>query len=334
MSRQSRYDVYGIGNALVDLEYEVPDTTLVELSVDRGLMTLIDEARHHALLDALDGLEPRPCGGGSAANTMTAIAQLGGKAFYSCKVADDATGHFFLEDLTGNGVETNLAKGSLDSGHTGKCIVMVTPDAERSMSTFLGITQKLSMAELDEEAARWAAHVYIEGYLVPEPNARAAAIRVREIAEAAGVPTALTLSDVNMVRFFRDGLMDIIGDGLDLVFSNEEEARLMFGASDIEGCVEGLRGTAKRFAITRGARGAVLYDGDRVIEIAADRVDPVDSNGAGDIYAGAFLYGLTRDMPFEACGRLAGEAAKALILQFGARLSQDQMRDVAARVIG
>lgn len=326
-----RFHVYGVGNALVDLEYEVPDALLAELGVDKSLMTLIEEARHHELLARLDGIEGRPCGGGSAANTVVAVAQLGGDAFYSCRVADDETGRFFLEDLHANGVATNLDGGPLGEGHTGKCIIMITPDGERSMSTFLGVTRELSPAALDEAAIRDAAHVYIEGYLVPETEARAAAVRAATVAREASVPVALTLSDVNMVTFFGDGLREIAGEGLDMAFANEEEARAMFGTDGIEDSVEAMKGLARRFAITRSEKGAVLFDGERAIDIPAEHVTPVDATGAGDVYAGAFLHGLTRGMAFETCGELAGAAATKLVTQVGARLSGDELRAIGKR---
>ncbi len=326
-----QYHVYGVGNALVDLEYEVPDSLLGELEIDKGLMTLIEEERHHQLLEKLADLHSRPCGGGSAANTITATAQLGSSAYYSCKVADDVTGAYFLDDLTANGVKTNLDRDSLAHGHTGKCIVMVTPDAERSMNTFLGITREISVSELDEAAIRDSQYVYIEGYLVPESNARAAAVKARQVAQASGVKTSLTLSDANMVNFFKDGLNEIIGDGLDMVFSNEDEARLMFDASSIEECLEGMKSISRQFAMTRGPKGAMVYDGEKLFDIPAKKVHAVDTNGAGDIYAGAFLHGLTNGMSFAECGELAGYAATALVQQMGARLSREQMTEVAKR---
>jgi|GEM_PF-1031302 len=266
------------------------------------------------------------CGGGSAANTITAVAQLGSSAFYSCKVANDKTGEYFLDDLAASGVLTNLSKNTLHEGHTGKCIVLVTPDAERSMNTFLGITREISVAELDETALQNSQYVYIEGYLVPEVNARAAAVKARQVAQAAGVKTALTLSDPNMVNFFKDPLLEIIGDGLDMVFSNEEEARLMFDADSLEDAVTAMKGVARQFAITRGANGALVFDGKQLHEIPAEKITPVDSNGAGDIYAGAFMHGLTNGMAFTTCAELAGAAATTLVQQMGARLNNEQMQ--------
>lgn len=326
-----KFHVYGVGNALVDLEYEIPEALLGELNIDKGLMTLIEEDRHHELLGKLAAIESRPCGGGSAANTIVAAAQLGSSAFYSCKVADDDTGRYFLDDLAANGVQTNLKADQLDAGHTGKCIVLVTPDAQRSMNTYLGITQKISVAELDEAALQASEYVYIEGYLVPEVNARAAAVKACQLAKAQGIKTSLTLSDANMVNFFKDGLLEIIGDGVDMIFSNEDEAKLMFGTDDINDCVTGMKALTKTFAITQGAQGALVFDGDKLHDIPAKKVTALDTNGAGDIYAGAFLYGLSHGMPFAHAGELAGYAATTLIQQMGARLTREQMTAVGAR---
>ncbi len=323
------YDVYGVGNALVDMEFAVSDEALQEFEVDKGLMTLIDEQRHDALMNALSDQHGKRGSGGSAANTVIACAQLGGKTFYSCKVANDETGTFYMNDLAKCGVSSNLTMDNREDGVTGKCIVMITPDAQRSMNSYLGITTGLSVKELDEDAIKNAKIAYIEGYLVPELNARNAAIQVRKIASDAGVKTALTLSDINMVKFFKDGLLEIADGGLDMMFGNEDEAREMFGVDSIEGCVEGMKGLAKQFAITRGEKGATLFDGNKVIDIDAVKVNPVDTNGAGDMYAGAFLYGLTHGLDFEQCGELAGTAAAKLITQFGARMSLADMNEIS-----
>ena len=324
----AEYDVYGVGNALVDMEFEVSDALLTELSVDKGLMTLIDEERHFALLDTLPHGQGKRSSGGSAANTIIATAQLGCNSFYSCKVANDDTGTFYMTDLANCGVSSNLSMDNREDGVTGKCIVLITPDAERSMNSYLGITSKIGVKELDESAIQNARIAYIEGYLVPEPNAREAAIKARQIAQAAGVQTALTLSDINMVKFFKDGLMEIVGDGLDMVFCNEDEAKEMFEVNSLGQCVDHMKNISKQFAITRGADGATLFDGENLIEVAATKVTPIDTNGAGDMYAGAFLYGMTQGMSFAQCGELASAAAGKLITQFGARLPTAEMATI------
>lgn len=324
----AEYDVYGVGNALVDMEFEVSDDTLATLSVEKSLMTLIDEDRHHELLASLSDQQDKRCSGGSAANTVIGCAQLGGKTFYSCKVANDDTGTFYMNDLKDCGVSSNLGLDNREPGVTGKCIVLITPDAQRSMNTYLGITQLISTREVDKNAIAASKIAYIEGYLVPEVAARNAAIEVRKTAVEAGVKTSLTLSDINMVKFFKDGLLEIVGDGLDMAFANIDEAQAMFDTESISECVEGMKGIAKQFAITRGADGAILFDGEKTIEIAAAKVAPVDTTGAGDIYAGSFLYGLTNGLPFAQCGALAGAAATKLVTQFGARLSAEEMQAI------
>jgi len=329
-----KYHVYGVGNALVDMEFEVSEETLSSLGVDKSLMTLIEEDRHHALLAALPVADAKQCSGGSAANTVIATAQLGATSFYSCKVADDATGTFYMKDLNAAGVSSNLTLTNREPGVTGKCIVLITPDAERSMNTFLGVTRQISKRELDAEAIKQSDIVYIEGYLVPEVDARAAAIETRTVAQAAGVQTALTLSDVNMVKFFKDGLEEIIGTGVDLMFCNEEEALMMTGASDFHEVLPALQKLSKRFAVTRGAQGAVLFDGTETLEIPAKSVTPVDANGAGDVYAGTFLYGLTHGMSFGDCGAMAGAAATELVQRFGARLPTESLQAIHQRYQG
>ncbi|MBX2824261.1 MAG: adenosine kinase [Gammaproteobacteria bacterium] len=324
----TKYHVYGVGNALVDIEFDISNEKLQELSVDKRLMTLIELDRHHDLLSQLDGFEGKKCSGGSAANTIIGAAQLGASAFYSCKVANDETGTFYMGDLEASGVDSNLNMDNREDGVTGKCLVLITPDAERSMNTYLGITQKISERELDAEAIANAEYVYIEGYLVPETNARAAAVKAREIAQDAGAKTALTLSDPNMVEYFRDGLLEIAGDRLDLCFCNEAEAKLMFKADDLASAVDGMKTIARQFSITLGSEGALLYDGVETLTVPATKVDVVDTNGAGDIYAGSFLYGLTHGMSFAEAGQLACASASRLVTQHGARLTREQTQEV------
>ena len=194
----------------------------------------------------------------------------------------------------------------------------------------MGITGKISEAELDEQAIRDSQYVYLEGYLVPEESARGAAVKAREIAEAAKVKTAFTLSDPNMVRFFRDQLLEIAGNKLDLLFCNEDEAKLMCESEDLDTCINELKKFAGQIAITLGPKGALLYDGDSKINVPAHEVKALDTNGAGDMYAGAFLYGITHDMDFKAAGELASLASSRLVTHFGPRLPQQDMQNILA----
>ena len=253
----TRYDIYGLGNALVDIECEVTPALLQELDIEKGVMTLIEEAHQHEILGRLNGHPLKRGCGGSAANTVIAVSQFGGSGFYSCKVADDEPGRFYLEDLLRCGVDTNLQHHEPEPGITGKCLVFVTPDADRTMSTFLGITANFSVAELVPEAIAEAQYTYIEGYLVTGPQSQAAAVQARNLAQAAGRKVSLSLSDVNMVKFFKENLLEIIGAGLDFVFANESEAFEMAGTAEIGAAVEHFKTLAKGFAITRGPQGIV-----------------------------------------------------------------------------
>ena len=316
-----KYVAYGIGAALVDTEIKVQDRDLVQMNVDKGIMTLVDEARQAQLLAHLRGHLVKAChaSGGSAGNSMIATAQFGGPTFMSCKVAADRDGDIYLADLEAAGVDHCL-NGSRAVGTTGKCLVLITADAERSMNTYLGISETLSVAELDADAITDSEYVYIEGYLVTSPTGLAAAVRAREIAEAAGVKTALSFSDPGMVEFFREGMARIVGAGLDLVFCNEAEA-LQWGQTDsLPVAIEKLKLSARSFVITRGAEGAITFDGAEQVDIPPHRVHALDSNGAGDMFAGAFLYAITRGEDFATAGRFASLAAGRIVANYGPRL--------------
>lgn len=324
-----RYHVYGVGAALVDTEIEVSDADLDAMAVEKGLMTLVDEPRQARLLAHLQGhlVHSKRASGGSAANTIIAIAQFGGSAFYSCKVADDDNGRFYLQDLRAAGV-AHREDGDHEDGITGKCLVLITPDAERSMNTFLGISATLSEADLSPAAIAASEYVYIEGYLVTSPTGRAAAIRAREIAEQHGVRTSLSFSDPGIVAHFRDGLRDMLGARVDLLFCNRDEALSWAQTDDLDRAVAQLKTIANTFAITLGADGALVYDGTTLHDIAPHAVKAVDTNGAGDMFAGAFLYGITAGRSFAEAGRLASIAAATVVADFGPRLSAQAQRRI------
>jgi sugar/nucleoside kinase (ribokinase family) len=322
-----KYDIYGIGNALVDMEYEVEAADLEKLRIDKGVMTLVDEAHQIEIMQHLAEHHHQKGSGGSAANTMIALSQLGGSAFYSCKVANDALGSFYLDDLVANGVDTNR-HGNKDHGHTGRCLVLVTPDTDRTMVTHLGISGRFSGKELVREAIGESSYYYMEGYLVTEDSARAAAVEGRRIAEGAGVKTAISLSDPNMVKYFKSGLLQMIGGGVDLLFANESEAKGMADADELDTAVDFLKRIAKQFAVTRGPKGALLYDGRELMEIDPVKVDAVDTVGAGDMFAGAFLYGVTQGWDYRRAGNLAAAGAAKLVTSLGPRISAEQTQAV------
>ena len=331
-----RYKVYGIGNALVDTEIQVQDEELESMGVEKGLMTLVDEKRQHDLTNRLRGhlVTANRASGGSAANSMIATARFGGPTFYSCKVASDDNGDFYLADLEAAGVTHNW-NGSRQSGITGRCLVLISPDAERSMNTYLGISETLAQSELDPSAIEQSEYVYIEGYLVTSPTGRNAAIKARELAEAHGVKTALSFSDPGMVEFFRDGMQDMLGaDGVDLLFCNEAEALCWASTDDLQVATEELAKVARSFAITLGARGALLFDGEQQHEVQPYKVDAIDTNGAGDMFAGAFLYALTQGHDFPTAGGFASLAAARVVSRFGPRLSASEHDSLIAEFFG
>lgn len=325
---KKKYNVYGIGNALVDMEFTVDDDFLNTHDVNKGMMTLVDEPTQHRLIKAINHEETIRKSGGSAANTVFAVSQFGGKAFYSCKVADDEFGSFYLKDMDDAGINTNYIRMDREEGITGKCLVMVTEDAERTMNTYLGITTNLSVAEVDEPAIRDSEYVYLEGYLVTSDSALEAMQLTKKTAEENGVKTAITLSDPTIVEAFKDRFQNVIGASVDLLFCNEEEAKVYTGTDNVLDAREALKQDARRFVITQGPNGAIIFDGDTFIDIEPYDVKAVDSNGAGDMFAGAFLYGITHGMGYAGAGKLASLAGSRIVSQFGPRMEWHEVQEL------
>lgn len=318
------YNVYGMGNALVDIEFSVNDKFLNEKSIEKGFMTLVDEERQNTIMEHFknNGGGRIACGG-SAANTVIGLSYFGGKAFYCCKVADDEFGNFYMNDMHTAGVHTNI-HGIMEKGITGKCLVMVSEDAERTMNTYLGISENLSENDLDEDALSRSEYLYIEGYLVTSPTARKAVIKARDFARANGVKVAMTFSDPSMVKYFKDGLGEILGDGVDLLFCNREEAQLWTGCESAEEAAEKLKEIAGSFCLTLGKEGALIYDGSEYVKIAPNPVSAVDTTGAGDLFAGSYMYGITNGLSCKEAGDLASLASSKVVSQFGPRLSKKE----------
>ncbi len=324
----SHYDLYAIGNALVDSEYEVSDAQLQTLGVEKRHMTLIDAERRAHLLAGVHGLHSRRTGGGSAGNTTVALAQLGGKAFYSCRVADDELGAFYHQDLLANGVATNLSHISFPEGQTGICMVMVTPDAERSMSTFLGATADIDHTALQAKDIAKSKVYYMEGYLSASPTGLDAALKGRAMAKEAGVKLATTLSDMSMINFCRPGLEAMVGDDLDYLFCNEEEAQVWSGSTDFDTIVSAMGKLAKVVCLTRGAKGCLVLEGGLQTAVPAASVKAIDTNGAGDMFAGAFLFAVTHGHSHADAARLANASAGTVVSQYGNRLTPEQLQEI------
>jgi len=329
-----KYDVYGIGNAIVDIVTEVEHDFFEKNNIEKGVMTLVDDKRQFELMKAIDMKKSKMSGGGSAGNTVVAINQFGGKSFYSCLVAKDDLGKFFLEDIKRNGVDTNLTYENCPPGHSGRCLVMTTPDAHRTMNTFLGVSSFLSPEHLDEDAIKNSEYVYLEGYLVASPKGLEAMKAARKIAERNKVSIALTFSDPSMVKYFSKQMQEIVGASVDLLFCNEEEAMIYTGTNSVAEAREKLKEVAKRFAITLGANGALIFDGDTFINIEPYKVKAIDTNGAGDMFSGAFMYGITHGHSYAEAGKIASLASSRVVSQFGPRLDPNQVKKVMVDLIG
>ncbi len=314
------YDVYGVGNALVDLEYPVDDAYLRDHVIAKGHMTLVDETRMETLLESLDGRESTRMCGGSAANTTYAVCGFGGTGYYSCRVAGDEAGAYFLSEIGAAGVDTNQHDPGA-AGKTGRCLVLVTADAERSMNTCLGVSDALDPSDINPGALAQARYLYIEGYLSSSTTGRAAAVRARETAEDEGVRTSMTLSDPAMVEFFRDGLTAMLGNGVHQLFCNEEEALAWTRTDRIDIAVNELRDIAPCVNITLGSDGCLVATNAGRRRVPGFQVAANDTTGAGDIYAGACLYVLNHGGTAEAAARFANYAAAQLVTRYGARLA-------------
>jgi sugar/nucleoside kinase (ribokinase family) len=282
------------------------------------------------LLHHVKAITPRQTGGGSAGNTVVALAQLGGKAFYSCKVAHDHLGDFYVKDLQACGVETNLNHTRALEGQTGSCMVLVTPDAERSMCTFLGVSAELDDKALHPQDIVKSKIYYMEGYLAASPTGLNAALQGRKIAKDAGVALALTLSDVSMIHFCKAGLDAMLGDGVDYLFCNQEEAQVWCGSEDLNVVKQTLQKLAKMVCLTRGPDGSEIITAEHSWHVPADKVKAIDTNGAGDMFAGAFLYAISRGYSADKAAYLGNHAAAAVVSQHGNRLTLGQLSTIKA----
>jgi len=317
------YDVVGLGNALVDVITHEDDRFLDDHDLRKGSMALIDQARATALYAAMGvGTE---MSGGSAANTVAGFASFGGRAAFLGMVRDDELGRVFAHDLESNGV-TFAASPATDGPSTGRCLIVVTPDAERTMSTFLGAGAAMGPDHIDLSVVGAAKVVYLEGYLFDSPEAKEAYRKASRIAHEAGGKVALTLSDSFCVQRHLDEWVALVDEQVDVLFGNEDELQVLCG-SGFDQAIRRIQGRVEVAVITRGAAGSVVVTADGVIEVPAEEVATlVDTTGAGDLFASGFLYGYTHGLPLAECGRLGSRAAAEVISHTGARPLQPLSR--------
>ena len=314
-------DVVGIGNAMVDVLARADDAFLDAHGLAKGAMTLVDAAQSDALYEAMGpGVE---ISGGSAGNTMAGVAALGGIGAFIGKVRDDQLGGVFGHDIRAAGVQFDTPAAT-DGASTARCLVLVTPDAQRTMCTYLGACVELGPDDVDAALIAAAEVTYLEGYLWDPPRAKEAFRKALGIAHANGRRVALTLSDPFCVDRHRAEFRELAADHIDILFANESEIMSLYEVDDFDAALQQVRGDCAVAALTRSAKGSVIVAGDEVHVIDAHPVaEVVDATGAGDLYAAGVLYGLTRGWDLASAGRLGGLAAAEVISHIGARAEAD-----------
>ena len=327
---ESGMDVVAIGNAIVDVVASAEEAFLVAEGVAKGAMTLIDARRAEELYARMGpGIE---MSGGSAANSMVGLAGLGGRGAFIGKVADDQLGAIFRHDIRAAGVafETPAAPDGLP---TARCLVFVTPDAQRTLCTMLGACTELGPEDIDEAAVRAAKVTYLEGYLWDPPRAKQAFLKAAEIAHAASREVALTLSDPFCVDRHRSEFRDLVDGHVDILFANEVEIASLYQAETFDEALQAVRGRCRLAVLTRSEKGCVILAGDEVHVVDAEPAERVvDTTGAGDLFAGGFLYGYTQDRGAYDCGRIGAIAATEVISHYGARPETSLAELVARRL--
>ncbi|ARC89651.1 adenosine kinase [Rhodovulum sp. MB263] len=316
------YHVVGIGNALVDVLAHAGDDFLAAQGVEKGIMQLIDTDRAVELYGRIGPAQE--ISGGSAANTIAGIAHLGGRTAYVGKVKDDQLGAIFAHDLRAQGADfaTPMAPRS-EAGETGRCIILVTPDGERSMNTYLGLSERLSAADIDAAQIADAEWIYLEGYRFDGAESHAAFAKAISVAKAAGGRVALTLSDPFCVERHRDAFRRMIREDVDLLFANRAEILSMYQTDVFDEALARAAAEIGMVACTDSADGAHILSGEGRWHVPAVATRVVDATGAGDLFAGAFLWGLTQGHDLESCGRMGCVAASEVISHIGARAETD-----------
>jgi sugar/nucleoside kinase (ribokinase family) len=314
-------DVTGIGNAIVDVISRTNDGFLADNGIEKGAMNLVDAERSKRIYERMGpGVE---ISGGSAANTIVGLAGFGGKGAFIGKVRDDSFGKVFRHDITAAGVRFETAH-STSGPPTASCLVLVTPDAQRSMNTHLGACVDLGPEDVDEDLIKASKVVYLEGYLWDPPRAKEAFLKAAAIAHASEGLVSLSLSDSFCVDRHRAEFRDLVERHVDILFANEAEIISLYEVADFDAAMQAVRGVCKTVALTRSEKGSVVLSGEEVHILDAEKADRVvDTTGAGDLFAAGFLYGYTQSMDPARCARLGGIAAAEVISHFGARPEAD-----------
>jgi len=313
----TQFDVVGIGNAIVDVLAQTEDSFLEENGLAKGAMTIIDTETAESLYGKMG--PAMEMSGGSAANTIAGLSALGGKGAFVGKVRDDQLGNVFSHDIRAIGVHFDSSVNDVETP-TARSFIFVTPDAERTMQTYLGACVELGPDDIDEDLIARSAVTYLEGYLWDPPLAKEAFIKAARAAEGAGRKVSLSLSDPFCVDRHRDEFVDLVNNHVNVLFANEDEIKSLYQVDDFDDALQHVRGHCDVAALTRSEKGSVVVSGDEVHIVDAEKVDNVvDTTGAGDAYAAGFLFGYTHGEDLHTCAQIGGIAAAEIVSHYGAR---------------
>ena len=320
-----KYNVFGIGNALVDCVYMVDDKFLDDNNIEKGLMTLVDEKKQKSIIEKIKNFDSVIQSGGSVTNSVYTLSQLGGSGYVSVLVAEDKFGKIYLSDLKNSNVSTGGTTYTTGDGMTGSCLVLTTPDAERTMNTCLSISSNFSIKNINLVDLKSSEYLYIEGYLVTSDVAMEAVHQSIEFSSKNDVKIALTFSDLAMVKYFKDNFKSILNNKVDLLFCNEDEAKTFSGYDTLEDSIKYLGKLSATLVVTLGKNGSLIYHNGEKIIIDPYPTKAVDTVGAGDTYAGAFLYGITNGLSLKKSGELASLLSSKVVSKIGPRLEKDDI---------
>lgn len=341
-------DCIGIGNALLDMEYQISNDILAKTALTKGSMSLADIDTQNALLQTLKKANQHAktiTGGGSAANSLACFTALGGSAFYNCKVGNDGLGVAYLDDLAKFGVisDSHFATQSTEqpseqNAPTGTCVALISDDGERTMQTHLGASASLGYQNVDFDRLSTAKWLYLEGYLAMSDNALSIITRLRQQAGVHGVKIALSFADPAVPTFAKTGLLTMLGNGVDMIFCNLQEAQIFTDKKQHKSCVKALTDYAPLVVVTNGSQptlvGQIIDNQCVISQIDSTPCQVLDTTGAGDSFAGAFLYGINEYYPIHKCGELASKIASKVVSQYGARLAKDDYLTIKREVLG
>ena len=329
-----KFDVFGIGNALVDCVCLVSDSFLDDNNIEKGLMTIVDDKKQKSIIEKIKDTDPFIQSGGSVPNSIYTLSNLGGSGYLSFLISNDSYGNLYLNDIKKSGINTADKKYFFGDGMTGSCLVLTTPDAERTMNTCLGASSNFSIKNINFDDLKLSRYLYIEGYLVTSDVAIEAIKKSISFSIENDVKISLTFSDLSMVKYFREKFLNILNHKIDLLFCNQEEAKTFTGENDFKKCCEKMLEYSELVVITKGDKGSLIVSNSvENIEIEPKNVTPLDTVGAGDTYAGAFLYGINNGLSLRKSGELASSLSSKVVTKLGPRLDKNVINGIKQTMI-